>query len=322
MTVLMDVETVNSLPMGIAARLVVGVVVSFCLSHCAIKQTSSFPNQPGPGTITSVPMELRNGVPLIPCRINDDATLWMILDTGSQISIIESDTAKRCGVASNFQGHAVLSINGVAGTEPAALASLESFRLAGRTWPHLPCLVRSGHTRLSGGALMGSRRVSLNIASVSSLRAACSWIAFDYPRRRVEFGFQKPFRPPTNGTAGIPLRFRDGLPYVRLSASGVSWDALLDTGCTTELEVSATEAEHLSMKELQDYSEVIRAGIGIRPADSRFKVKQLAEINGLGSEIGMAHAVVVNDVPKIGSGLLRRFRVTVDFESSTLWLER
>lgn len=301
---------------GVGAVVLLGLV---CLAQCS----SGDSGRSGMASaVVRVPMDVRDGLPRVACRINDRQTVWLILDTGSQVSVFERQSAENCGVVIEHGPSGKVMMAGAGGSEQGFRALLDSVRLAGRTWVHQPCLVRSGDTRISGTALFGSRRVVLDLMGVGPLREKCLWVAFDFPRRCVELSFGRPFVPPADGTQAFPLAFRDGLPYMTLNSSGVSWEALVDTGSTAAIELDPATALRLRLEATAEKNQTIRTGIG----DSRFGTRviksRLKTLDGFVTCAAPMDVLVVNDVPKVGCGLLKQFRVTLDFERSEMWLQK
>lgn len=168
-----------------------------------------------------VPLRLHRGVPQAACRINGRA-VWMIVDTGSQATVLEADTAARCGVLLLERAGGKITLAGLGGTEPARAGLPAEMSLGGWRWRRLPCLVRTRQTRAPGLVLFPAR-LRFDLLGMDALRAMCSSLTLDFPRRELILRFrQKSSADPT----GEPLEFGDGLPYVRIRGAA----CLVDTG--------------------------------------------------------------------------------------------
>lgn len=268
-----------------------------------------------PGGSVVLAVDEQHGMPLLPARINGGSQAWMVLDTGSQAFVLEDDTARDSGVT----GASSASLIGISGVESARQGSIASLRLAGREFSSIPCVIRSRRTRLGGDALFGSKRIPLDLIGMSFLRAHFDWVTLDMRHGFVELGSGGMFQPKrSSGLWQAPLVFQGGLPFVRVGSRERSWLALVDTAAAAAAEVDHATATDLGLAPVSGQTRP-RGGIG---GAGSVPVVILPELAGLGPELTDVEALLVNDTPKIGTGLLRHFRVTLDFQRSALWLQR
>jgi predicted aspartyl protease len=243
----------------------------------------------------------------------------MVLDTGSQPVVLEDDTARDFGVT----GASAASLVGVSGVEGARQGAISSLRLGGREFSSIPCVIRTRRTRIGGDALFGSKRIPLDLIGMNFLRAHFDWVTLDLRHGFVELGSGGAFQPRRSaGLWQVPLIFQGGLPFVRVGSGGRSWLALVDTAAAAAAEVDRSTAAALGLAPVSGQTRP-RGGIGgPRGGQASVPVVILPELAGLGPELTGVEALLVNDTPKIGTGLLRHFRVTLDLRSSALWLQR
>jgi predicted aspartyl protease len=273
-----------------------------------------------PGGVLHLPLDARHGMPLIPCKINDDRQTWMVLDTGSQPVILEADTALKRGVSTAAAASGMLV--GVAGSERVVKSAIPRLQLGGRDFHHVQCVVRSGQSRLEGGAVFGSKRVALDVIGMDFLRQHFRWVTLDQRHGFAALGISTEFEPVAGAECWrVPVRFVQGLPFVQVTTRGVTWSALLDTGAAAMAEMSTQDARRLGVSALARSTGALRGGIGAG-AGGPVPGFQLSDISGLGPVFSPVECLAVQDMPKIGMGLMRHFRVTFDFERSLVWLQR
>ena len=271
-----------------------------------------------PGSPVVLAVDDLHGMPVLPVRLNGGSQTWMVLDTGSQPFVLEDDTARDFGVAAASSAALV----GISGVESARQGTISSLRMGARDFSGLPCVIRTRRTRLGGDALFGSKRIPLDLIGMNFLRAHFDWVTLDMRHGFAEFG-SGAFQPKRSAALWqAPLVFQAGLPLVRVSAGERSWLALVDTAAAAMAEVDQATAASLGPSAASGEARM-RGGIGTgHDASARVPVVILPEIAGLGPELKRVEALLVNDTPKIGMGLLRHFRVTLDFQRAVLWLQR
>lgn len=271
-----------------------------------------------PGSPVVLAVDDLHGMPVLPVRLNGGRQTWMVLDTGSQPFVLEDDTARDFDVT----GATSAALVGISGVESARQGTISSLRMGARDFSSLPCVIRTRRTRLGGDALFGSKRVPLDLIGMNFLRAHFDWVTLDMRHGFAELG-SGAFQPGRSAALWqAPLVFQGGLPFVTVSMGERSWLALVDTAAAAMAEVDQATAASLGLSAASGEAR-LRGGIGAgHDASARVPVVILPEIAGLGPELTSVEALLVNDTPKIGMGLLRHFRVTLDFQRAMLWLQR
>jgi predicted aspartyl protease len=116
---------------------------------------------------------------------------------------------------------------------------------------------------------------------------------------------------------------RHGVPMVKVSHDGRDWDALLDTGASSKMEIAQDTASQLNLAAPSRSFRGSRIGLGnsTAPRERRFQSLNLAQVACLGQTWKNVDAILVDSETKIGSGLCQSQRLTLDFTSSQIWLE-
>jgi hypothetical protein len=278
-----------------------------------------------PAAPVEIPMELIRGLPHVRVRVNGREVSF-ILDSGSEGTVLEADTALKCGVRTAHGTPGNITISGISGSESALMGTTGRMEIGDWDWEGWPCLVRTNRSGVSGEWSVGERRFSINVLGLDVLRRMCSYVTLDYPAKKVVFGFGGPFRPCGVGRAwNVPMAIKDGLLQVRVGDGRTDWPAVVDTGSTSCLEISNRVAQKCAPDLLADAerSSIVRVGVGLQKPDAGggIAVGHVRSLEHLGPRLLNVPALLVPDFSKVGTGLFRRFRVTLDFQRSRLWLE-
>lgn len=266
----------------------------------------------------SVPFEIRSGLPCVKVTVNDKCSRWMIVDTGSQTSIFEAETAKNAGIAQLAPSKLI----GVGGSEDARRGRMANLRIGSACISNLSCLIRQHGTTGSAGAVLGNSKMLFNVLGMDAFLGLCSWVALDYRTHRLDLAFSGSYRPRTASTAWRrPLIIREGVPWLRLRSQSEEWWSLLDTGAGSMTDITPEVASSLGLTVVPG---AVRAGIG--SARSGLEVGEvgltvLPLLEGAGPDLHDVSAVVGLPPAKLGSGLLRQFKVTLDFSNPSIWIE-
>ena len=258
------------------------------------------------------PLRLRNGVPCVPCRVNG-REVWAILDTGSERTVLEAETARKCGVRTIPGSVLKAEIGGMNGAETVLGGVPERMAIGAWAWSRMPCLVRTRETRLPSG-----RTVAFDILGMDVLRAMASYVTLDFRRGEAAFGFRKPY--PSAKGEGAAFQWRHGVPEVSLSAAGGRWSAILDTGASSALHLDHATAAAMGLPGARVANDTM-VGLGdsrLRATSARATVPHV-EIMGHG--VDDLDTVIVPEYSKVGTGFLRYFKVTLDLKRSRVWLE-
>jgi predicted aspartyl protease len=270
----------------------------------------------------SVSIRMSRGVPVIDAGVNHEA-VPLILDTGCQPTlVIDSKAAAWTKVEVLKVARGTLVMEGILGNETASLGRVQRLNLSDWQIEGVPCLIRSHHT--SSGASSLLQQIPVNLFGMALPLRACSYLTVDYPRGRAIFGFQKTYIPRSGGRVwNVPLIMRDGTPHVTLSYGGVKWEALVDTGTTAGLTITPQIAKRCGVMSSLTKTDVPVLGVGITNDARGPRVQRvtLPQLQGLGPELRDLTVNVASYSPRIGSRLLSRYRMTLDFQRQCLWLE-
>lgn len=247
----------------------------------------------------------------------------LILDTGCQPALVVDQSAAawmKVPVLRSAPGRLVLK--GALGTETALLGRVQRLNLSGWRLEDVPCLIRPPHTDAGAASLL--QRMPMNLFGMALPLHACSYLTIDYPQGRAIFGFQKPYVPGRGKSAWhVPLIMRDGTPHVSLSCGGVTWEALVDTGTTAGVTITPQIVRRCGVTSSLTGTDMSILGVGAASSagSSRIRRAALPGIHGLGPELQDLTVNVASYSPRVGSQLLSRYRVTLDFQRQRLWLE-
>lgn len=279
----------------------------------------------GSAAEVEVPMEWVSDLPHVRARVNG-RDVSFILDTGSQGTVLEADTALACRVRTANKAAGSFAISGISGSETALMGVPDRIEIGSWHWEGMPCLVRTNQSEISAPWFIGSQRFAINVLGMDVLRRMCSYVTLDYPAKKVVFGFRNMFQPVAGDKAWrAPLETKDRLSYVRVGDGRREWRAVVDTGSTCCLEINHKTAESCARELVQraEATPVVRVGVGTQrsASDGGAGTAHVRSLELLGPRLLNVPALLVPDCSKIGSGLLRPFRVTLDFRRSALWLE-
>ncbi len=270
-----------------------------------------------------LPLKWRYGLPAMDTGINGQ-TVSLIVDTGSEgCLVLDADTAVKAKVATLKHAPDRFHLDGTLGREPAILGSAQHIQAGAWVINNLPCLIRT-HQSVTGGAFR-RRALALNIWGMALVLKSCSFLTLDYPAGTVTFGFESGFHPRKGSRVWqAPMRIRGGMPYVTLEHGGARWESLVDSGANGTLEIPRPVAERTGLMRNARMVVGERVGVGTSGAGSAVPLVKayVPALKGLGPTLHEVPAYVVDAGPKIGSGLLRLFRVTLDFRRNVIWLEQ
>jgi predicted aspartyl protease len=273
--------------------------------------------------LVRVPMLWHNDLPAVGCLINNGRPVPLILDTGSQGCVIEAATAVAHGLRIASPEEVSFSLAGISGSEPALMGLPNLVSIGEWKLSRFPMLVRTRVSAVSRPMMFGPRRFEFNIWGMNPTRKLCSYMTLDYPRREVVFGFQSSYKTDAKLVWKAPLRFIGDLPHVRLRSHDVSWTAMVDTGASSPMELDETTAKKLKLHDIMKPAEGARIGVGAASGEQNgfLGITRIDDVEGIGPTLKNVPALVVSDRSKIGTGVLKRFRVTFDFRRDLMWVE-
>lgn len=270
-----------------------------------------------PAVEVVVPMQLQAGTPQVVASINGHGAFPLLLDTGATMSVFEPDVATGCGLLPTG-GHRV-QVRGVHGSTGASQAMMSTMALGQWRATDVPCLVRGVSSFRSGG-------VGSAILGLDHLRRYCSFMTIDYQRGSVELGFARAFQPRSGAVTRTPLRWANGLPVIRVSSGGITWDALVDSGSSWGIVIDQSLAARLG--HAQDGvgmgHDLILTGVGgsVRADQVGARTIQVPATMLCGETHPGTILYVMPGPRRVGSRFWQGTRLTLDFRGNALWLER
>jgi predicted aspartyl protease len=148
-----------------------------------------------------------------------------------------------------------------------------------------------------------------------------NYVTFDYGANQFVFSPGRPFRP-SSAARRIPMRAQDQLLYVPLRIGNRTIQAMVDTGARDELFLNTQTVKSLGLDGHSKTLGTFRAlGLGGETSGRQFALP-LAFIG----DVPLQNVTVDTSdssswTARIGSDLLERWKVTFDFQRSTMWLE-
>jgi hypothetical protein len=263
-----------------------------------------------------------DAVPVLDVEVNGVDGVPLILDTGASATLLHAYTASLAGVRLLAAEEGSVPMQGVIGVEQARIGLVRRLRLGGWTLEGFPCLVRLHENRIS---LTGAS-FRHNLLGFDLLRRHCSHVTLDFPGRSVEFAFTGRFQPqPGRQVAWAPFTVRQGAPFITLGSGDQRWQAVVDTGSFNGIEISREVAERLGVAgQGQPVEGLILLSVGgtVRSDDAGLRTVRLADLSLFGEAWRDAPVDISPGPPRVGSCFLRDYRVTFDFRSGRIWLER
>lgn len=266
----------------------------------------------------AVPMRLLGDTPHVMASINGRQPLPLLLDTGATLSIVTPDVAT--GLDLQPTGGRRVTVRGVHGTTGATQAVMSTMQVGEWRATNVACLVRGMPGSRAGG--LGSAILGMN-----HMRYYCSFLTIDYRRNTVELGFSRSYQPLSPMATRTPLRWSNGLPVIRVSSEGNSWDAVVDTGSCWGIVIDQSTAVRLghAYDGMRMGSNLILSGVGGSVSADQAGAREIrlssAYLCGEPHN-GAVPAFVMPGPKRVGSRFWQGTRLTLDFRNNVLWLER
>ncbi|MCX6851434.1 MAG: aspartyl protease family protein [Verrucomicrobia bacterium] len=291
------------------------LLIACLMSSCMMPFLPVGPQNPGADV--AVPMQLRAGTPHVMASINGQRPIPLLLDTGATLSVFEPDVATHCGLLPS--GGRRLLIHGVHGIAGASQAVMSTMDLGQWNATNVRCLVRGVSSFRPNG-------LGTAILGMDHLRRHCSFLTIDYQRNTVELGFSRTFQPTRGVVTRTPVRWVNGMPVIRVSSGGLSWDAVVDSGSTWGIVIDQSTAARLGHAHdgMGMGEGLILSGVGgsVRADQVGARTIQVPAATLCGETHPGATLYVMPGPKRVGSRFWQGTRLTVDFRSNALWLER
>jgi predicted aspartyl protease len=274
---------------------------------------------------TRVRFEADSWIPRVQCRLNGGEPVGMMLDTGSQRTVLDGAVAAENEVKVLDFDTTQFMLAGVVGKEKAMVGLLSPLTIASASISQYPCLIRT-HQNAAHIGLFWREKIDLNLLGFDLPLRLCSHLTVDYPRGEIVFGFRQTFQPASRNCVSEPLVIHNALPHVRLRVGDVEWLALVDTGSSFGVEVDRHLGARLGIdrnaREIR--GGLINAAIGgtVDPKSAGVKLAEVDALQGLGPVHRDAEVAISPGTPRVGSYFLKDYRVTFDLRRKLLWLER
>lgn len=280
------------------------------------------PSSHARGPVT-VPMRFLYGLPVVEVKINQGEPVPLLVDTGSEVNVLEARVALSRQVRVLPVSQLSTTIVGTQGSERALVGVPSSMEIGPWHLRNIPCVVRTYENHLVVSPFE-HHNIGFNVLGMDLVTHTCRYLTLDYAAQQVTFGIGQTFpRPAGRRVWSAPLSFREGIPYVTLHSDHQKWSTMVDTGYNGLVEIDKGTATRLDLLGQSVASRVTRVGVGSPSAGEKteLRVVMLPGFESLGPQMINIPASIVPDRSKIGTGLLRPFRVTLDFKRRLLWLE-
>lgn len=257
-----------------------------------------------------------HSVPIVLARVNGGPQFPMVLDTGGNHTMISARRAEASRVGGVFGvGHITTAFGN---REPSHLAMAEELQLGGLSLKQVPVLIHHFTSRHPMEGL-GSE---LNVMGTPAM-SAFSYVTFDYQKGRVVFSYEGRFQPLREDALRIPLRVEpDGHLSITIRLSGRrETQAIVDTGYDGVLLLSPKRVRELALDAYMAQGVRVRAIGPGAASDGVVFVLPGMDLGGKFFPNVEAWTGGIEDSILVGSGLLRFFRATFDFQRMVLWLE-
>jgi hypothetical protein len=266
---------------------------------------------------TRVPIALRSNHVYVDVALDGHGPLTMMLDTGG-FNVVTPETAKELGLES--QG--ALQARGVGeGSEDLALTHLGEVRLGDVTLRDQLFFVlpMDGLAEAEGTEVAGVLGFELLQRFVTEI---------DYAARRLTLTLPERFDPSGAGTS-VPFVFVDHMPAVDGSVDGIAGRFAIDTGSRSALALHGpfVDKHGLVARYRPEIETVTGFGVGgdVRARVTRAGMLRLGEVEVPEpvTELVISEKGALADrylAGNVGGGVLRRFRVTLDYRHERLYL--
>jgi hypothetical protein len=263
----------------------------------------------------ALPLRFRAEAPHVTGSINGWKPLLLLADTGASVCVFDSNIGAATGIAPTG-GSA--NLRGVHGRTSARSCIVRSLDMGVWKLENVPCYVRRSTVDSIGGP--GSA-----ILGIDQMRRHFSHVTFDYRRGVLECG-RGTYRPRTPNATHVPFRTVGGLPTIRLSAGSLVWEAVVDTGSSWGIVIDQATAARLGQASGGQGlgPGVLLSGVGgsVRADRAGARIIRVPEVSLCGQSYPGAELYVMPGPMRIGSRFWHGTRMTLDFTTSTLWVER
>jgi hypothetical protein len=280
-----------------------------------LSDTGIFPD--GKDSIT-VPFKLLNNHIYLPVKLNGGAPKLFIFDTGS-FNVLSKEEAQAQGVSSE----GAFPAGGIGrNTVEFGYAKINLLDVGGLVLKNQ----LFGTFDLSDG-IRFEDIPTLGLVGYELAKQAV--VVLDYDKKEITFIRPATFRPP-KGAESLPLKFRGHIPLVEAVLDGVTGEFQLDTGARPSLTLTRSFADAYGLVEKYRARREAVGGPGLG-GQSRGLLARPEELD-LGRLAVHAPVALISSnwrrntamsriAGNIGGGILKRFRVILDYPQGTLYLQ-
>ncbi|MBL9129652.1 MAG: clan AA aspartic protease [Verrucomicrobiaceae bacterium] len=267
--------------------------------------------------VVLAPMHFRADAPHVMAKLNGGKSLPALLDTGASVCVLEAALAARYDVPL-IPGKAT-NIRGIHGSAIAMRAVIHGLDIGPWHASGVPCYVRN-----NGGPRFGG--LGNVILGIDLMRRHARFVTFDYRDGHVEFGMDVPFVPRARlETTRVPFRWSNGLPMIEVASGALKWDAVVDTGSSWGIVIDQTTAARLGHAKggsgLGRNMMLTGVGGSVSADDAGARIIRVPSVTLCG-RTAPEDLYVMPGPKRIGSAYWHGCRLTLDFSTNTLWLQR
>ena len=277
---------------------------------------------PPPEGVLKVPMYYERGIPHIKVSLNGHKPKKFMLDTGATLSVFDAEQALEYGLRTVPQVRPTMA--GVLGKEPGMAAVIPTLQIGTWRLDNLPCIIRMQRTAVGTGIL--KEHVGVSLLGVNILAKNCRYATLDFLQEEFEFGFTRSFPGPARKHRHkASLSMKHGVPTTPLKYGKLAWDAVVDSGSVFGVQVDRRIAEVLGYKnggrDVDGNYLITGIGGAQTPKEANVRVLEFQALGLFGSYYPSAQVDVMPGPSRLGTYLLKDYRVTLDFEHNVLWVE-
>jgi hypothetical protein len=259
---------------------------------------------------SSFDFKWQQGMIFVPVRVNGSRPLSFVLDSGSTRTLIDRSVAASLGLKVSGSG----SLQG-AGAGRILIDFVRDVRLS------LPGLDSAGYELSTADLKPLESTLGVKVDGILGYELFSRFVVgLDYESKRVTITAPEAFRVPGGAVMILPLELRDKWPFVKgeLVFSGtvtVQDSFLIDTG-------SSDAVDHPVVMNLQSKTSGL-SGVGLgKPAEGATARAASFRLGGYEIDSPVVSCCGATDATSrlIGSEILRRFTVTLDYPSSRMFI--
>ncbi len=265
-------------------------------------------------------------VPLVHGVVNGHAGVPLMLDSGSNRDLLGYSLATRLDIPP-IAGLQPVTASGIGGAVGNHIAIVPGLQIGSLQFRKLLALIGPDAQAMSYTAGFGWK-TPLMIVGVNTFRPL-SYLTVDSLRGTATFSPQEPYVPDRSlpVCTVVPLTWREGLPAITVSIDGSPpLPCLLDTGGDYGMLVPRALATKLGYWRPGQGALGTARGVGGAALTTQYNVRQItvgtATFAGVPARTNLIGPEPAAGQLLLGNIVLRRHRVTFDFRSGLLWLER